>query len=151
MNLARPMFRKQSGFGLRAILIVCYENVGFRPNLRARWNFVIFRDKKKIIFREKNVYHHDDYNIRLFLDEILRIKNFYYVPPTLEFAVFFFGFFFFFLFFFSSVVDIPSHTVVKIKLKKLRFRRNLTMIQYSRLSIILWPTNMFAFFLIVPM
>ena len=78
---------------------------------------------------------------RLFLDEILRIKNFYYVPPTFEFAVV--------LFF--SVVDIPSHTVVKIKLKKLISRRSLTMIQYFRLSIILWPTNMFALFLIFPM
>ena len=85
--------------------------------------------------KEINKYHHDDQNIRLFLDEILRIKNFYYVPPTFEFAVFFLFFVFF------SVVDIPSHTVVKIKLKKLISRRNLTMIQCSRLSIILWPTN----------
>ena len=59
-------------------------------------------------------------------------------------------FFFFLVLFFFPVVDIPSHTVVKIKLKKLISRRNLTMIQYSRLSIILWPTNMFALFLIVP-
>ena len=43
------------------------------------------------------------------------------MPPTFEFALYF-------------VVDIPSHIVVKMKLKKLISRGNLTMIRYSRLS-----------------
>ena len=74
-------------------------------------NVVIFRDKK-LIFREKNVYRLDGYNIRLFLDEILRIKNFYYVPPTFEFA----GFFLFVLFvFFCSGHSFPYSGQVKAK------------------------------------